>query len=154
MNPYSEAISTVQLSPFNESHWNRLTAKRLLSSEWMNSTMTNHQQKLSLDRWRILGPIDINSLKAEDAQLLHELQHIRKISTIAPSLASAKEKKQRRQSKYSDEELEPRPTSPTEEYDRSSDFFFQTRETSLSQRQMSDKQFSVYSQVKTKKVRR
>ena len=147
MNPYSEAVSTVQLSPFNESHWNRLPTKSFLSAEWMNSTMTNHQQRISLDRWRILGPIDINNLRAEDAQLLQELQNIRKINTIVPSLASAKEKKQRRQSKYSEEELQPRPTSPTEEYDRSSDFFSQTRETSLSQQPSTEKQFTFYSQV-------
>lgn len=148
VNPYSEAISTVQLSPFSETQWHRLAADPTVYPEWTPATMNNQHQRKNLDRWKIIGPIDINNLKAEDTLLLQELQHIRKVATIAPSLASAKDRKQRRQSKYSDDEHDPRTTSPSEEYDGSSDFFFQTRETSLSQRQLTEKQLTFYSQVR------
>ena len=147
-NPYYEAISTVQLSPFNESQWHRLTTNPAVYPEWISPIMTNQHQKSTLDRWKIIGPIDVNNLKAEDTLLLQELQNIRKVAAIPPSLASAKERKHRRQSKQSDEELDRRTTSPTDDYERSSDVFYQTRETSLSQRQISDKQLTFYSQVK------
>ena len=146
-NQSSEAVSTVQLSPFNEGQWHRLVTYAPQYIDW-SDTMTMNQQHRSTSggRLNVLGSIDINSLKLEDALLLKELQSFRRVAAMPP-VSTLKERKTHHESRRYDDEQERRTTTPADEYERSSDIFYQTRELSLPHGPVPEKQTSFHSQV-------
>ena len=147
-NQYTEIVSTVQLSPFNEGQWHRLVTYAPEYLDWCDPLITMNQQQRTTSggRLNVLGPIDINGLKSEDALFLKELQSIRRIA-VMPPVTTLKERKIQHDSKHCDEEQERRTTTPADEYERSLDVFYQTRETSHTHRPVHEKQTGLYSQV-------
>ena len=146
-NQYSEAISTVQLSPFNEGQWHRLTTYPPVNGDGTDLTLFNHQLKPSSARLNVVGPIDINILKTDDALLLDEIHTIKKIA-LKSALSIRRDKMYSCDSGTPEHGKERPTTSPTDEYERSSDFFYQTRELTMSYLQLQEKQqASINSQV-------
>ncbi|CAF0939024.1 unnamed protein product [Rotaria sordida] len=126
-NHHCDVISTVQLSPFGEDHWHRIVTYSPMYFNWSDFIMMN--RKHTPKKRTLISPIDINAVKLEDQLLLNEIHTIQR-ATIMPSVTRFSGKNSY-ESKYFDEEHCQRPTSPTDEYQRSSDFFHQTRESPI-----------------------
>ncbi|CAF2878069.1 unnamed protein product [Rotaria sp. Silwood2] len=128
-NQHNDFISTVQLCPFGEDHWNRIVTYSPMYCNWTDFIMMNRKQtrKHSPRKRALISPMDMKAVKLEDQLLLNELQVIQR-AAIMPSVTRFSGKNSY-DSKYLDEEYCQRPTSPTDEYQRSSDFFHQTRES-------------------------
>jgi len=129
-NQYHDSISTVQLSPFNEDQWNRIVTYSPIYVHWTDLVMMTQKRtnKPILGRRSLINSIDINSIESDDEILFNELEEIRKAATI-PTLTNLKEKSSYHQVKCLDEENDGRPTSPTDEYQRSPNFLYQTGES-------------------------
>ena len=127
-----ESISTVQLSPFIEDQWNRMITSSPFYECWTNPLMKTHKrsQKNTLGRQNLIDPIDIKAAKLEDRMFLDELHSIQRSATMS-SLRRLQEKYSHRDSKLSNQEYDQQPSSPADEYERSSDFFHQTRESPM-----------------------
>ncbi|CAF0947711.1 unnamed protein product [Rotaria sp. Silwood1] len=128
-NQHSDCISTVQLCPFGEDQWNRIVTYSPMYFNWTDFLMMNRKQmcKHTPRKRALICPMDMKAVKLEDQLLLNELHAIQR-AAIMPSVTRFSEKNSY-DSKYLDEEHSQRPTSPTDEYQRSSDFFHQTRES-------------------------
>jgi hypothetical protein len=129
-NQHYDSVSTVQLSPFGEDQWHRMTTYSPLYVHWTNTGITNQQRphKSTTGRLNVMDPIDINTLKLKDEILLNELHDIRTSATKSSS-TTLKERNTYYESNNVDEERDRATTSPEDEYKRSSDFFHQTRES-------------------------
>ena len=123
-------ISTVQLSPFSEDQWNRMVTCSPTYIQWPDIAVTdqNRPKKRILGQRNLIGPINMKTVKLEDEILLREL-HALERSAAMPSLSRHKEKYSHHDFKFFSEAHDRRTTSPTDEYERSSDFFYQTRES-------------------------
>lgn len=126
-NSYRDSISTVQLSPFAEDHWNRIVTYSPIYVHWTDLAMASARRPSKpTSAKRSLGhSVDINAMKIEDELFLDELHHIRRAGMKPTTLD---EKNSYREAKFLDEEYDRQRSSPTEEYQRVSDFFYQTRE--------------------------
>ena len=120
-NQNYDAISTVQLSPFGEGQWNRIVTYSPIYLHWTNLLMMS--QKPKSKKRNLITSIDLNTIKLEDERLLNQLDSIKR----AALPATVKENNSDNEIKSEDEEHGRRTTSPTDEYQKSSEFFYQTR---------------------------
>jgi hypothetical protein len=120
------SISTVQLSPFGEDQWNRMITYSPTYLHWTDLLMISPKrtQKSTSGKRSLVSSIDINSIGLDDETLLNEIYDIRKTTTMPPTNKTHSFN----EAKFLDEDRDRRTTSPTDEYQRSSDFFYQTRE--------------------------
>jgi len=127
-NQFHDSISTVQLSPFSEDQWNRIVTYSPIYLHWTDFVMMSPKRatKPTLEKRNLLHSIDINSMKLDDEILLNEIDDLRREAIIS----TLKQKNLYPQTKVLDEEHDGRTTSPVDEYQRSTDFFYQTRELS------------------------
>lgn len=145
-NQYSEAISTVQLLPFNEGQWHRLTTYVPIPIDAPESTPIVTQTRPNSTKLNFFEPIDINALRIEDAVILDEIDSVKQLA-INSAKTIRKEIRHSQSMKYADQDKGRQTTSPTEEYERSTDFFYQTREPSSSYFQIHEIQSTNHSQV-------
>lgn len=124
-NQYHDPISTVQLSPFGEDQWNRIVTYSPIYLHWTD--LTTMSPKRTSAKRNLVNKIDVNAIKLDDGLVLDELSQMRR-AVFKPTL---KQKRAYHEAKFLDEEEDERPASPTEEYQRSTDFFYQTREPSF-----------------------
>lgn len=124
-NQNYDAISTVQLSPFGEGQWNRIVTYSPIYLHWTNLLMMSQKpiQKSKPKKRNLITSIDLNTIKLEDERLLNQLDSIKR----AAMPATLKENNSDNEIKSEDEERGRRTTSPTDEYQKSSEFFYQTR---------------------------
>jgi hypothetical protein len=136
---FAETISTVPLSPFNEGQWHRLMA--CPSIVYSNShDLNNHRTKSSKDRLPVVNTINT------DNRLYNETQR-RTIAAVMPTLLKINPRQHQTSIECIDSEPKRRTTSPIDEYDRTTDVFYQTREPSILNETSNDSKFVSHSQV-------
>jgi hypothetical protein len=157
-NQHYDAMSTVQLSPFNEGQWNRIITYGPIYVQWTNLLMNSKQtQKSKSGKRNLIASIDLSAIKLDDEILLNQLHDIKKAAAMPLTSRTLKENNSDNEVKSVDEEYGRRTTSPTDEYQKSSDFFYQTRvppklhcsyaEPSFSQQKLNTKHSKLQPQV-------
>ncbi|CAF4555070.1 unnamed protein product [Rotaria socialis] len=128
-NHHYDLISTVPLSPFVEGQWNRIVTYSPMYADWPDYVVTNPKRahKDILRKRSLISPVHLKTVQLEDKLLLNELHSIQRIANL-PTLVSYTERSSSKESKYIDGDNLQRTTSPTDEYQRSADFFHMTRE--------------------------
>jgi len=126
LTQYNDSISTVQLSPFGEIQWNRIVTYSPIYFHWTNMLMVSQKRtnKTPSGKLNSIDQIDLNALKLEDEILLNELYLMRKAAGI-PS----KEKNINHELKASDNVQDQQLASSTGDYQRSSSFFEEPKDT-------------------------
>ena len=134
-NSQPDAISTVQLSPFAEDHWQRIVTYSPIYVHWTDMVLmsapqqqqrphTSHVRNLSR-KLSVRDRIDINTLKLEDEILLNELHDMR-MSATAPGPPLVKGKLTPAPSKgVENKQQAAAVVAPTDQYLASSSGFFQ-----------------------------
>lgn len=124
---YSDSISTVQLSPFGEDHWNRIVTYSPIYVHWTDLIMMTDKRtnKSTSNKRHLINTMDINSIKLDDEILLNELHDIRRTTIVS----KRKGDNLYHEAKFLEEEEEEeqhgrRTTSPVEEYQRSENVFY------------------------------
>lgn len=147
-NSYRDSISTVHISPFAEEHWNRMVTYSPVYMHWTDLAVPSARRPLKpTSARRNLGhSVDIEAMKLEDELLLEEIYQIRRSAMKSTVLD---EKNSYHEAKFLDEEHDQQRSSPTEEYQRVTDFFYQTREPLFVKQQAHTEPSSNQSQVKT-----
>ena len=133
-NSQPDAISTVQLSPFAEDHWQRIVTYSPIYVHWTDMVLmsapqqqqrphTSHVRNLSR-KLSVRDRIDINTLKLEDEILLNELHDMR-MSAAAPGPPLVKGKLTPAPSKGVEDKQPTAVVAPIDQYLASSSGFFQ-----------------------------
>jgi hypothetical protein len=132
-NQCHDSISTVQLSPFAEDQWNRIATYSPIYVHWTDvALMSAKRTPKSTSAKRHLGSTTVSkSARLDDEILLDELHQVRR-TIVGPTL---KQKTSFNEARFLEEEHDERATSPTDEYQKYTDFFYQTREPQYSNRQ-------------------
>lgn len=136
----NDSISTVQLSPFGEDHWNRIVTYSPIYVHWTDVVMMTSKRtnKLTSGKRHLINSIDINSIRLDDKILLNELHDMRR----AVAMPTPKQDNCFHEAKFLEEEHGRRTTSPTDEYQKSEDFFYQTAVSSKPQSNYIDSSFT------------
>jgi hypothetical protein len=128
-NQRHDSIATVQLSPFAEDQWSRIVTYSPIYVHWTNLAMMSSKRAVKpKSAKRTLGSSMVTkAIKLDDEILLDELYQMRR-AVVGPTL---KHRPSLNEAKFLEEEHNEQTTSsPTDEYQRYTDFFYQTREPS------------------------
>jgi hypothetical protein len=126
-NQYCDSISTVQLSPFGEGQWNRIVTYSPIYVHWTELAMmpSKRTSKPTSAKRNLGNSFATKTRKLNDEILLDELHRMRR-DVVGPTL---KEEGSYHEARFLEEENDERRASLTDEYQRYTDFFYQTRES-------------------------